>query len=545
MNAKRIAVSAAGISLSAFSAAAADKPNILFIFTDDHALNAITAYSDFFKAAGFETPNIDRLADEGAVLLNNTCCNSISGPSRAAVLTGKHSHANGFRDNSTRFNPRQFTFVRELQKNGYQTALIGKWHLGDDLNPSEAGFDHWNVLINQGTYYNPEFRTPEGRRTVKGYSTDIITDLSIEQMENALGDGRPFLMMCQYKAPHRDWQPAMRHLDLYEGVEWPLPATFFYDFDSAPRYMQETRMRVDGHMFPGWDMKLRATEIPRNFHNLYGRNMANTEPLRLSAADRKKYYESYKEENRLFKQANHAGRERAVWKYQRYIRDYLRVVKAVDENVGRLLDWLDEKGIAGDTLIVYSSDQGFFLGEKGMFDKRWMYAPSLSMPFLARWPGVIPAGTKVTALTQNIDFAPTFLEAAAVPVPADAGVQGESFLPLLKGENPAGWRKSIYYHFYESRAVEPEHWCPAQYGIFDGRYKLIRLYEPYADAWELYDLQNDPDEMRNLWNEDGYGGLKTEMLRRLTEIKAFYGDPVESGKFRVQKNGFKRSRSGR
>lgn len=524
MNSKKLILTALSTGAPVLSLSAGEQPNILFIFTDDHAEKAITAYSDFFRSGGFETPNIDRLANEGAVLLNNTCCNSISGPSRAAVLTGKHSHKNGFTDNSTTFNPRQFTFPRELQKNGYQTALIGKWHLGDNLNPGEAGFDHWNVLINQGTYYNPQFRTPNGRKTVKGYSTDIITDLSMEWMDKALENGEPFLMMCQYKAPHRDWQPAMRHLDLYRGVEWPVPENFFYDFDAAPRYMREARMRIDGHMFPGWDMKLRKNEIPKNYKNLYGKDMINSEPMRLSAKDRKAYNESYREENEAFKNGNFTPEEQALWKYQRYIRDYLRAVKAVDENIGRLLAYLEEKGVAENTLVVYSSDQGFFLGEKGMFDKRWMYTPSLSMPFIARYPGVIPAGTQVTALTQNIDFAPTFLEVAGVPVSGEYGIQGKSLLPLLRGEPVADWRDAVYYHFYESRAIEQEHWCPAHYGIFDGRYKLMHLYEDYTDAWELYDLKTDPDEMKNLWEDTRYASVKHQMKQKLEDLRVLYGD---------------------
>ena len=525
-------VGLAGISLlSGCEPKLGDRTNILFIFSDDHALKAITAYSDFFKSSGFETPNIDRLAEEGAILLNNTCCNSISGPSRAAVLTGKHSHANGFTNNSKSFNPDQFTFARALQDEGYSTAMIGKWHLGDNLDPRRAGFDDYNVLINQGTYYNPEFRTPDGNKTIEGYSTDIIADLSIDWLKDAKKRNRPFLLMCQFKAPHRNWQPAMEDLELFKDVEWPLPDDFrdSTQFGSLPDYVQQTRMRVDGHMFPGWDMKLRPEETPSNYLNMYeGTTQSDPgvtiEQNRLSPADREKYWASYEEENKAFCAANPTGREQAEWKYQRYIRDYLRTIVAMDRNIGRLLDELDKLGLSKNTLVVYSSDQGFFLGEKGFYDKRWMYKQSFSMPFLARLPDVIPAGTKVTALTQNIDFAPTFLEVTGTKIPDDAGIQGQSFLPLLKGETPASWRDALYYHFTESSAVEREHCCPAHYGVFDGRYKLMRFYETEAgDSWELYDLDNDPDEETNIYNSAD-SELVSRLEEKLKSLRSQYGD---------------------
>ena len=531
-------VGLAGISLlSGCEPKLGDRTNILFIFSDDHALKAITAYSDFFKTSksgtltGFETPNIDRLAEEGAILLNNTCCNSISGPSRAAVLTGKHSHANGFTNNSKSFNPDQFTFARALQDEGYSTAMIGKWHLGDNLDPRRAGFDDYNVLINQGTYYNPEFRTPDGNKTIEGYSTDIIADLSIDWLKDAKKRNRPFLLMCQFKAPHRNWQPAMEDLELFKGTQFPIPDDFrdSTQFGSLPDYVQQTRMRVDGHMFPGWDMKLRPEETPSNYLNMYeGTTQSDPgvtiEQNRLSAADREKYWASYEEENKKFYSDNPTGRTQAEWKYQRYIRDYLRTIVAMDRNIGRLLDELDKLGLSQNTLVVYSSDQGFFLGEKGFYDKRWMYKQSFSMPFVARLPGVIPPGTKVTALTQNIDFAPTFLEVTETKVPDGAGIQGQSFLPFLKGETPASWRDALYYHFTESRAVESEHYCPAHYGVFDSRYKLIRFYESYAgDAWELYDLQEDPDESNNIY-ESASEELKNRLKEKLRSLRSQYGD---------------------
>ena len=513
-------VGLAGISLlSGCEPKLGDKTNILFIFSDDHALKAITAYSDFFKSSGFETPNIDRLAEEGAILLNNTCCNSISGPSRAAVLTGKHSHANGFTNNSKSFDPDQFTFARALQDEGYSTAMIGKWHLGDKLDPRRAGFDDYNVLINQGTYYNPE------------YSTDIIADLSIDWLKDAKKRNRPFLLMCQFKAPHRNWHPAMEDLELFKGTQFPIPGDFrdTTQFSSLPQYVQDARMRIDGYMFPGWDMKLRDGEVPSNYLNLYtGTDQTDPgvtlEQNRLSAADREKYWASYEEENKEFYSKNPTGRTQAEWKYQRYIRDYLRTIVAMDRNIGRLLDELDKLGLSKNTLVVYSSDQGFFLGEKGFYDKRWMYKQSFSMPFLARLPGVIPAGTRVEALTQNIDFAPTFLEVTGTKIPDGAGIQGQSFLPLLKGETPASWRDALYYHFTESSAVESEHCCPAHYGVFDGRYKLMRFYEPVAgDSWELYDLDNDPDEETNIYNSAD-DELKNQLKEKLKSLRSQYGD---------------------
>ncbi|MFM2241377.1 MAG: hypothetical protein RLZ97_232, partial [Verrucomicrobiota bacterium] len=418
-------------------AAAAERPNIVFIFSDDHALNAISAYGGPLKNLA-PTPNIDRLASQGALFTRSYCCNSICGPSRAAILTGKHSHLNGFQDNDqSTFDGAQTTFPKLLRAAGYQTALVGKWHLIS--NPQ--GFDHWEILPGQGSYYNPDFITPTGTVGREGYCTDIITDLAIDWLEKGRDPSKPFVLMCQHKAPHRNWSPALRHADLFDDMTFPEPDSLFDDYAGRDESLKKQEMTIARHMYWGHDMKFHG---PPQFPEHFLGGLPNGEYARMTAAQKEAWDAAYEDENKAFiadvKSGRLKGDDITRWKYQRYIKDYLRCIRAVDENVGKLLDYLDKAGLTDNTVVIYSSDQGFYLGEHGWYDKRWMFEESLAMPFLIRWPEVIDAGSRSTAMIQNIDYAPTFLEMAGAPIPAD--MQGKSIVPILMGEGktPDGWR---------------------------------------------------------------------------------------------------------
>ncbi|WP_193211749.1 sulfatase/phosphatase domain-containing protein [Luteolibacter marinus] len=489
---------------------APERPNILFLFSDDHALNAISAYGGPLKDLA-PTPNIDRIANEGAVFTRSYCCNSICGPSRAAILTGKHSHINGFLDNDkARFDGSQTTFPKLLRKAGYQTALIGKWH----LVTRPTGFDHWEILPGQGSYYNPDFITPTGKKHEAGYATDIITDKAIRWLDQERDKSKPFVMMCQHKAPHRNWSPAPRHLGLFKDVTFPEPASFRDDYANRSATLGEQEMTVARHMSWAHDMKFKGPNLfPDTFTQI-----GNGEYARMTPAQKESWDAAYEPENQAFIADMKAGKldEKTVtsWKYQRYIKDYLRCVRAVDENVGRMLDYLDKSGLAKNTLVIYSSDQGFYLGEHGWYDKRWMFEESLSMPFIARWPGVVKPGTRNDTLIQNIDYAPTFLEAAGVEVPA--AIQGKSLIPVLKGETPDDWRKAIYY-FYSGEAT---HHVPAHDGVRSERYKL--MYFPVTGEWNLFDLEKDPHEMQSVHADPAYAPVLAEMQETYSKLRASY-----------------------
>ena len=498
------------LSLLAPALLAQERPNIVFLFSDDHALNAISAYGGPLKDLA-PTPNLDRIAKEGAVFTRSYCGNSICGPSRATILTGKHSHINGFLDNdNARFDGSQTTFPKLLQKAGYQTSLIGKWHLVSQ----PTGFDHWEILPGQGSYYNPDFLSATGRSRAEGYCTDIITDKAIHWLEGR-DKSKPFLLMCQHKAPHRNWSPAPRHLGLFKDVSFPVPATLFDDYARRGSALAEQEMTVARHMSWGHDMKFKGDNLfPESFTSEH----QNFEYQRMNPEQKAAWDAAYDPENAAFVADMKAGKiqEQDItrWKYQRYLKDYLRCVRAVDENVGRMLDYLDKSGLAKNTLVIYSSDQGFYLGEHGWYDKRWMFEQSLAMPFLARWPGVVPPGTRNDAMIQNIDYAPTFLEAAGVPVPKT--VQGKSLLPVLKGQAPADWRKDIYY-FYSG---EPTHRVAAHDGIRSDTHKL--MYFPKTKEWNLFDLAKDPDEMKSLHDDPAYAGVFEAMKKRYAELRASY-----------------------
>ena len=465
----------------------AQRPNILFIFTDDHASHAIGAYGSKIN----QTPNLDRIANEGMRFDNCFCTNSICAPSRAVILTGKHNHLNGMTTNATTFDGSQQTFPKLLQKAGYQTAMLGKWHLKSD----PTGFDFWNVLIGQGPYYNPPLKTPEGTVKHTGYTTDILTDIALDWMENKRDKTKPFVMMYQHKAPHRNWQPDPKHLHMYDDVTIPEPATLFDDYANrtSAAHLQEMAVATD---LTADDLKL----VPPG----------NLTPEQLDV-----WMKAYGPKNRAFINAGLEGDELIRWKYQRYLKDYLRCIASVDDNVGRVLDYLDETGLADNTIVVYSSDQGFYLGDHGWFDKRWMYEESLRMPLLVRWPGVTEPGSTNGDLVQNLDFAETFLDIAGVEIPSD--MQGESLVPLLGGETPENWRKSIYYHYHEFPGW---HAVRRHYGVRTDRYKLIYYYG--IDEWELFDLKEDPDELASRYGDPNYAGVVRELKTELTRLREYY-----------------------
>jgi arylsulfatase A-like enzyme len=484
------------------SAKPATPPNIVFIFSDDHALQAISAYN-FHGLSINKTPNIDRIAKEGAIFRANFCGNSICAPSRATVLTGKHSHLNGVTAWQT-FDGSQYTFPKSLQKSGYHTALFGKWH----LESKPTGFDEWMVHPGQGNYYNPDFITPTGNKRIPGYATDISTDLSLDFIKRHKDDGKPFLVMCQYKAPHRTWQPAQETLGAHAGENIPEPDSLFDDYAGRSGPAAKHKMGIDKHMRMDYDLKYPTEK--------------SYELKRMTPEQKEKFAAAYAKENADFAANPPAGKDLVRWKYQRYMRDYLRCVDNVDTNVGRILDYLKANGLDKNTIVVYSSDQGFYLGEHGWFDKRWMYEESFRMPLMISWPGVVKPGTEITQLTQNIDFAPTFLEAAGAPIPAE--IQGVSLVPLLKGES-VKWRDAVYYHYYDGPG---EHGVAKHYGVRTERYKLIRFYADADKTWELYDLEKDPKEMKSVYNEPAYAAVREELTKKLESLKQEYANPIHS-----------------
>jgi arylsulfatase A-like enzyme len=438
------------------------RPNILYIMADDHAAHAVSAYGSKIN----KTPNIDRIANQGMRFNNCFVTNSICTPSRACILTGKYSHINGV-PVFNHIDGSQPTLAKYLQKAGYRTGMIGKWHLGTD----PTGFDYWNILPGQGVYRDPVLIDMGQKKKHAGYITDIITDLSLDFIKSCPKD-QPFFLMCHHKAPHRPWVPDEQHAKLFENVEIPEPATFNDDYKGRSDAAREATMRID--------------------KNLNKTDLKQDPPPGLTPEQLKK------------------------WKYQRFMRDYLACIASIDDNVGRMLNYLDTNGLAENTIVIYTSDQGFFLGDHDWFDKRFMYEESLRMPFVLRWPGHVKAGSSTDGMILNVDFAPMMMEAAGLPVPED--MQGRSFVSLLKGETPSDWRTSMYYRYYH---YPQDHRVQPHYGVRTLDYKLI--YFNKINQWELYDLRKDPIEMNNLYSDPAHADivkkLKEEMYRLKKELK--------------------------
>ncbi len=477
-----IGVCAGGIATSAH----AQRPNIVFIMSDDHAAHAIGAYGSRVN----ETPHLDRLAREGALLGKVFATNSICTPSRAVILTGQYSHVNGVTV-FNRFDSSRPTVARMLQQGGYHTGMVGKWHLGSD----PVGFDRWEILPGQGAYFDPVLYTATGERTYSGrYTTDLITDLALDFIKERPRN-KPFFLMLHHKAPHRPWMPDSAHRAPFAERWIPEPSTFWDNYATRTDALKENRQRV-------------ATDLTR-------RDLKLPPPPGLSGAALTTWLATAPDSVTITRGGTTTtltGDALTRWKYQRYMQDYLATIQSVDDNVGRVLAYLDRSGLAKNTLVIYTSDQGFFLGDHGMFDKRFMYEESLRMPFLVRWPAVIKAGTRSDAMALNVDFAPTFLQAAGLAVPAE--MQGRSLLPVLRGRTPADWRRSMYYRYYHDPG---DHNTRAHFGVRTVTHKLIHFWK--KDQWELFDLVHDPYEMHNLYGQPGHEQLTATLTAELLRLK--------------------------
>ncbi|MCW8863669.1 MAG: sulfatase [Colwellia sp.] len=488
------------------------RPNILFIMSDDHAFQALSAYGHPVSKLA-PTPNLDRIAKNGMRFNKGFVTNSLCGPSRAAMLTGKFGHKNGYSYNGQTFDGSQQTWPKMLKEAGYTTAVIGKWHIGK--KPTGLNFDFWKILNDQGEYYNPDFITKEGvEKKVPGYATDLVTDYSLQWLDKQRDKSKPFALLMHHKAPHRNWMPALRHLTQYENIEFPVPANYFDDYKGRVA-AAEQKLNIYRDMYEGHDLKMtKSTESNELRYDRWPDHFA-----RLTKEQRATWDAAYKKRNDDMNNANFDEKEMALWKYQRYMQDYLATISAVDESIGEVLNYLEATGLSDNTLVVYTSDQGFYLGEHGWFDKRFMYEESMRAPLLMQFPGKIPAGSVSEELVQNIDFAPTFLEYAGVDVPED--IQGESLTPITSGEPVENWRQSLYYHYYEFPGF---HSVKRHFGVRDQRFKLIHFYND-VDEWEFYDLEKDPSEMNNAINDPEYKSDIARMKAELTRLMTHYDEP--------------------
>lgn len=492
------------------------RPNIIFIMSDDHAYQAISAYDNTL----IETPNIDRIAKMGLLFTNASVTNSICAPSRATILTGKHSHMNGKVDNHFPFDTTNVTFPQILQDAGYQTAMFGKLHFGN--NPK--GFDQFKILPGQGAYYNPDFITKnEGNIQVEGYVTDIITDMTLDWLANERKADEPFMLMYLHKAPHREWLPAGRHVEEFTKRTFKEPATLFDDYSGRGRAAHEAEMNLLKDMHWAGDSKIypdMIDEMGIEGTSSWDKGAFEREVGRMNEAQRAIWDAAYEKVNEDFKNAypTMTKDDKMKWRYQRYMQDYLGTIKAVDENVGRVLDYLEANGLMENTIIVYTSDQGFYLGEHGWFDKRFVYNESFKTPLIMAWPGKTQEGVKSDAMVQNLDFAQTFLEAAGVEAPSD--MQGESLIPLLKGETDKWTRDAVYYHYYEYPSV---HMVKRHYAIITKDYKLVHYYFD-VDEWELIDRKNDPLELKNVYDDPAYAEIQADLHKQLDGLREKYGD---------------------
>ena len=489
------------------------RPNIIFIMSDDHAYQAISAYDQRL----ISTPNIDRIAKNGILFTNASVTNSICAPSRATILTGKHSHLNGKVDNHFKFDTTNSTFPQILQANGYQTAMFGKLQFGN--NPK--GFDQFKILPDQGNYYNPDFITKnEGNIQVTGYVTDIITDMTLDWLKKERTPEKPFMLMYLHKAPHRSWLMAERHLDEMTQKTYPEPKTLFDDYSGRTSPAKEAEMNIltsmswagDNKIYPATMDSLKIPEIG------FDKRRFATEMGRLNPSQKANFNRVYDRINAEFIKAypSMTEQDKMRWKFQRYMQDYLGTLRSVDENVGRLLDYLEANNLMENTIIVYTSDQGFYLGEHGWFDKRFIYDESFKTPLMVSWPSQIKPGQKSDALVQNLDFAQTFLDAANIPAPKD--MQGQSLIPLMTGKS---WKRdAVYYHYYEYPA---EHMVNRHYAIVTKQYKLIHYYFS-TDAWELIDRKKDPLELKNVYNDPAYASIRKTLHRQLDALRLKYKD---------------------
>ena len=502
------------------------RPNILFIMSDDHAYQAISAYNDKL----IETPQIDRIANEGILFTNASVTNSICAPSRATILTGKHTHIHGKIDNNFPFDTTNVTFPQILHQNGYQTAMFGKLHFGN--NPK--GFDEFMILPGQGDYYNPEFITSKGDTTIMGYVTDIITDLTLNWLDKGREKEKPFLLMYLHKAPHREWIPAERHYKTFTQLTFPEPETLFDDYKGRGTAAKTAEMNLRKHMTVSADNKI-YPEVARDLKIVepsdWGFKVFQSKYKRFTEEQKAQWDAVYQPINEAFKKdyPDMTDEDYMRWKYQRYMQDYLACIAAVDENVGHVLDYLDQNGLSENTIVVYTSDQGFYLGEHGWFDKRFIYDESFKTPLMIRWPAKIKPGSVSEEMVQNLDYAQTFLEAAGIKSPDD--MQGESFIPLLTGD-PQQWKRDVaYYHYYEYPSV---HAVKRHYGIVTKEYKLVHFYYD-VDEWEMYDRLNDPMELNSVYNDPAYQDLIDSLTQKLYETRKYYKDSGELDEAYIQK----------
>lgn len=499
------------------------KPNIIFIMTDDHTTQAMSCYGGQL----LDTPNMDRIAAEGIRFDNCYATNALSGPSRACILTGKFGHMNGFTDNASRFDGSQQTFPKLLQQAGYKTGVIGKWHLISE----PQGFDHWSIVTGQeeqGDYYSPEFMENGMPVTEQGYVTDVITDKALEFIDSCDG---PYCLMYLQKAPHRNWMPAPRHLGMFNETVFPEPETLFDDYSTRGDAARTQDMSIAHTLQNDWDLKLLTRE-----EILAGGNRLYDVYTRMPEEVQHKWDSVYAPRIAEYRSGRLQGKELVRWKYQQFMRDYLACVVSVDEGIGRLFDHLEAKGQLDNTIIVYTSDQGFFLGEHGWFDKRFMYEECQRMPLVMRYPKAIKAGSVTSAIAMNIDFGPTFLDFAGIEIPED--MQGRSLIPVLEngGAVPEDWRDAAYYHYYEYPA---EHSVKRHYGIRTADCKLIHFYND-VDQWEMYDMVNDPNETNNVYDAPEYASKRAQMHEILKRVQEEYCDTDPCEKVNVLYKGDRR-----
>lgn len=487
-----------------------NQPNIILIYSDDHAAQAIGAYQNILqyglKLDHSPTPNIDKLAENGIRYDNAFVTNSLCEPARAVLLTGKHSHKNGIYVNGNYSHIELKTFPQLLKKAVYQTAVFGKWHLGT----KPKGFEDYGILQGQGSYYNPILQTPNGKKEISGYTTDIITERTLDWLKSKRDKDTPFFLMVNHKAPHRNWLPSKNNLNLYKNEKIPEPATLLYDHGGIANPGREHNLSIASELEWGWDFKMQTNPITGDSTN-WGKVVRRN---RLTSNQIQQIEASYEEENTIFHK-NYKGwsdDKRLKWRYQRFIKDYLRVARNVDSSVGRLMDYLKQENLDNSTIVIYTSDQGYFLGENGWYDKRWIYDESMRIPLIIHWPNVVKPGSVSKKMVQNLDLAPTILDMANVDIPSR--MQGRSMLSLLNNDFEKPWREAVYYHYYDGPKVPPH------FGIRTRKYTLAYYYT--YDEWELFALEKDPDQINNIYGESGYTDVQERLKKKLHQIQIKY-----------------------